>query len=520
MNNLTKEEVFEKLLDYGLFPEKIDKIFTSRLFGSWVRQSDINKYQENEFSNIVFHLTRNNNAPRILNIPHPISYHRLVKSIRDNWEEISNKIGEVDDYYDRSMIIPKPNNLNNRLVSMLSYDRTKDQKFLTLDKSFEAKYLVHADIANCYPSIYSHAVPWALVGKKEAKANNNKDLWYNKLDFAIRSTQRNETVGIPIGPDTSSIISELILSQIDKKLSDYKYFRFIDDYKCYCKSKEQADTFINKLSKELESFNLRLNQKKTEIIELPIPIEEDWIRALKSYANTFLNDEILKNKHANYVSEFVDLAIRLTNKNPNDSAIKYAVKILSKKKYQDKDLYILLIMYLSRVCFIYPYFIDVFDEILSKNSLDNDIIELIKKEINSILKEHKEYSRSDVALWGIHLSLKYDFQIDDFQAYSNYLIEDRDCLPVLLCYEYSKKNNLKLSKYFDLVKILIEEKLEEEWWLFIYSLYFDFPNKPALRRIKTKEVFIEMRNGDVQFIRQNINQTIFNTVFEEENLPF
>ncbi|TQI71213.1 reverse transcriptase (RNA-dependent DNA polymerase) [Gramella sp. Hel_I_59] len=520
MNDLTKEEVFEKLLDYGLFPEKIDKIFTSHTFGSWVRENDIKKYQKNEFSNIVFHLTRNNNAPRILNIPHPIAYHRLAKAIRNNWMEISNKIGEVDDYFDRSMIIPKPNNLSKRLVSMLSYDQTNDQKFLTLEKSFEAKYLVHADIANCYPSIYSHAVPWALVGKKEAKGNNDKRLWYNKLDFAIRSTQRNETVGIPIGPDTSSVFSELILSQIDKKLSDYKYFRYIDDFKCYCKSKEEADTFINKLSKELENFNLRLNQKKTEIIELPVPIEEDWIRQLKSYANTFLEEDELKNKHTNYVSEFIDLAIRLAQKDPNDSAIKYAVKILSKKVYNDRDLYILLIMYLSRVCFIYPYFIDVFDEILSKNSLHYDIIELIEKEINSILKEHKEYSRSDVALWGIHLSLKYDFQIEDFENYSKYLIEDRDCLPVLLCYEYSKKNDLKLDKYFALVKELIDEKLEEEWWVYIYSLYFDYPNKPALKTIRTKDVFFEMRKGEVQFIRQNINQKLFNSVFEEEELPF
>lgn len=159
-SELTNEQVYHKLLDYGMFPEKIEKIFTSKTFGRWFRDNGISVFQKNDFSNISFHLTRNNNAPRILNIPHPISYGRLVKSIYDNWNEISDKIGEVDDYRDRSMVIPEPNNLNHRLVSMLSYDRNKDQKFLTLDKSFEAKYLVEADIANCYQSIYSHAVPW------------------------------------------------------------------------------------------------------------------------------------------------------------------------------------------------------------------------------------------------------------------------------------------------------------------------------------------------------------------------
>ena len=65
--------------------------------------------------------------------------------------------------------------------------------------------------------------------------------------------------------------------------------------------------------------------------------------------------------------------------------------------------------------------------------------ELIEKEINSIIKEHLKYSRSDVALWGICIAMKYDFQIENFEDYSNTLITDKDCLPVLLNYEYAKK---------------------------------------------------------------------------------
>lgn len=526
MEEINQDIIYQKLLDYGLFPEKIDKIFSSKLFGEWVRENEITTNQNRVCSNIVFHLTRNNNAPRILNIPHPIAYNRLALEIKNNWDSIIEKIGEVDDYYERSMIIPQPNNLNERLVSMLSYERNKDQKFLSLDKSLEAKYLVYADITNCYPSIYSHSIPWALVGKIEAKANSrNRDLWYNKLDFAIRSTQRNETVGIPIGPDSSNIISELVLSQIDKELLNYKYFRFIDDYRCYCNSKEEADTFIKELSKELEKFNLRLNPKKTEIIELPIPLEEDWIRKLKSYSNSFLSANNLNNSHLVHISEFIDLAISLTNENPNDSAIKYATRILSKKTYSSKDTFIYLIMYLSRVCFIYPYFIDVFDEILTKFTLDEDLLLLIQKEINSIIKEHKEYSRSDVSLWGIHLALKYNFEIDNFEDYSDYLIEERDCLPVLLCYSYSKNKNINLDKYFSLVSELINEKIEDEWWLYIYTLFSDSPEKPQFTNIECKELYIRMNNGNVKFIKNEfpVEEQAIETEENEDasnDLPF
>lgn len=219
MLKLTENEVYEKLLDFGMFPEKITSIFSSEKFGVWVRKKGISLHTRKSFSNVTFHLTRNNNAPRILNIPHPIPYFFLCKEIKTNWALISASIGEVDDYTSRSMIIPKPNNLSKRLVSMLSYDRNKDEKFLVLEKSFKAKYFVHADIANCFPSIYSHSIPWALVGTQVAKDNmRDNTKWYNKLDIKIRAVQRNETVGIPIGPDTSSIISEIILSKVDKAL--------------------------------------------------------------------------------------------------------------------------------------------------------------------------------------------------------------------------------------------------------------------------------------------------------------
>lgn len=500
MLKLTDKQVYEKLLDYGMFPEKISSIFSSEKFGVWVRKRGISIYTRKSFSNVTFHLTRNNNAPRILNIPHPIPYYYLCKEIKTSWTKISASIGEVDDYTDRSMIIPKPNNLSKRLVSMLSYDRNKDEKFLVLEKSFKAKYFVHADIANCYPSIYSHSIPWALVGKQVAKDNmRDRAKWYNKLDVRIRALQRNETVGIPIGPDTSSIISEIILSKVDKELSKYNYFRFIDDFKCYCNSKEESDNFIKNLSKELEKYHLRLNQKKTEIIELPKTIEEDWVRDLKAYANKFLTDDELNKSDINFISEFIDLSIKLTKKNPNDSALRYAVKIISDKKFTDNDVYVFTLMYLSRICFIYPYFIDIFYEILKNNPPSNKMRLLLSKEVNSILKEHLEYSRSDVALWGLFISMKFDFKIENFKNYSDYLINDRDCLPALLCYYYSEKNGLDTDKYFVLIDEIIREKQEEEWWIYIYSLFYENGRKHVFRRIKYKDFYKELKKGKVEF---------------------
>jgi len=501
---IKKGMVYQKLLDYGLFSEKLTPIFTSRQFGQWVRKKGINTYKSRSFSTIRYRLTRNNNAPRIIEIPHPIAYFRLCEEIKDNWSELIQKFGEIDDYAERSMVIPKPSNLNKRLVSMMSYDKRDDEKFLILDKSAGKKYLVHADIANCYPSIYSHSVSWALVGHQEAKDNSDdKTKWYNKFDFAIRSMQRNETVGIAIGPDTSSLISELILSRVDKELEKYEYIRFIDDYRCYVKSQEDADEFVRKLSKELERYHLRLNPKKTKIIELPTPIDADWVRSLREYSTKFLKKKKFSADDVNTLSEFIDLSIRLSKEHPSDSPLRYSVKILASKRFMDEKSLTFVLMYLSRICFIYPYFIDVLDDLLKRNKkrIKGDIVEILKKEVNTLTKEHIKYSRSDVALWGLTIALKHDIELDDFEAYSDQLIADRDCLPTFMCYRYAKKKGFKTDKYFNLIDQLIKEKLEEDWWLYIYELYRDKSTKPQLKKIQYKDFYEELRKGKVSFVK-------------------
>ncbi|MCW9705611.1 RNA-directed DNA polymerase [Fodinibius salsisoli] len=499
--------VYKRLLKYGLFSETIDDIFQSKSFGEWAIENGVNRYKKRSFSLVQYRLTRNNNAPRILSIPHPIAYYLLCDSIRINWDRIVNKIGEVEDYEDRSMIIPKPNNLNNRLFSMLSYNLRDDEKFLHLDKQSDAKYFVHADISKFYPSIYSHSVCWALVGHSKAKKHQDDNRrWFNKLDIAIRSMQRNETIGIPIGPDTSNIVSELVLSRVDKELNDYDYLRFVDDYKCYCSTKEEADSFLIDLSRSLEKYHLRLNTRKTVVGELPKALDPNWVRRLREYSNHFLSESKLTKKSINRISEFLDLAINLAENNPGESALKYAVKVLSSKKYSDEEVFSFTFLYLSRICFQHPYFIDVFNSFLSKNKdeLGNSIKGLIENEINRISEEHIQYRRSDVALWSLYIAIKYELEIKNYESISEQLIEDRDCLPSLMSYLYAKKNDLDISKYLDMIPQIIDEKSEDDWWIYIYQTFIDQPNKPVFNQIDYKDFYMDLNGSDVTFLNETL----------------
>ena len=113
----------------------------------------------------------------------------------------------------------------------MDYETSQEERSRYYSSAFGKKFLAHTDIANCFPSIYSHTLPWVLVGRSRAKNKQFIPTWFNNIDKAIRYGSRKETSGIPIGPATSNIASEIILERVDRDLRrNFEYIRFIDDY--------------------------------------------------------------------------------------------------------------------------------------------------------------------------------------------------------------------------------------------------------------------------------------------------
>lgn len=85
----------------------------------------------------------------------------------------------------------------------------------------EYPFVLNADISRFFYTIYTHSIPWAAIGKSKAKdwhLNNKAKLnahWSNDLDKALQCCQSRETFGIPVGPDTSRIIAEILMAGIE-----------------------------------------------------------------------------------------------------------------------------------------------------------------------------------------------------------------------------------------------------------------------------------------------------------------
>lgn len=255
-NELSADEIYEGLLAHGLFTEKLPPVFTAKAFYDYCK-SQSPAFPKKPAEYIYHESMRNINTPRPLGIPNPAAYQRLCKYISEIWPQLQQyfeKETKGQEHIISRTHIRKMKE-SDSLFSM-NYKNWKDDGTPEPDLLLGAKYLVHADVSNCFPSIYTHALSWALVGKDVAK-QNQKDgsQWYNELDFHTRNVKHGETHGLLIGPHVSNLLSEIILVKIDKILYDkgWRYIRNIDDYTCYVSTYEDGQLFLTELSEQLRA---------------------------------------------------------------------------------------------------------------------------------------------------------------------------------------------------------------------------------------------------------------------------
>ena len=261
-------------------------------------------------------------------------------------------------------------------------------------------YRAEADISSFFPSIYTHSIPWALVGLNEAKTNSRKyNLWYNKLDKTQRDLKRGETQGIPIGPATSHIVSEIILYKIDETLckEGYQFTRYIDDYKCYCETRERAENFILVLEQELRKYLLNLNISKVLIEELPLGFQDQWIIDLRNS----LPSKLRPSPRA--IMDFLSSVIELQKHHPDGSIWKYATRTLANSKKFNKNSASLFLEYLIAIAIHTPSVLPILCQIAKEHNVGS------KLAIEPVLEQSIKFQRSDAICWCLYFSFKCYF---------------------------------------------------------------------------------------------------------------
>jgi hypothetical protein len=347
------------------------------------------------------------------------------------------------------------------------------------------RYLVKSDITNFFPSIYSHSLPWALIGKPASKINRRTG-WYNDIDRYTQYVKNGETHGLLIGPHASNLLSEIILSVIDYNLDKkgwHDYIRHVDDYTCYVKSYEGGRNFISDLTEELHTFDLTMNFKKTSIKELPRASVEQWVRQINAI-NNISKYEIMKFPD---VRAYLDNVIEIMHNSDNKSSIlNYAIKVLSRQKMTNnaKDYYIKAILHYS---ILFPYLIPLLDDYVFKPHKATTC--LIEKFTNKIYKDGIHYKNSEEISFSLFFALKYSIHINSISI--DEILNTNNCVIFLLSFLYFKqiKNSAtcKIIRNHALKLSLSEDDFNQNW-VFIYETLPKSSLKGDWKDMKEKQV--------------------------------
>ncbi len=459
------------------------------------------------YDQVTYSVTRHNNVPRSLALVHPQAHALLVKTIYDNWDDI-----EFITENENSIIKPYQH-IDGRMIVM-NYENFSDKVRRNLKEGFGKRFRVHTDISSCFHSIYSHSIPWAVLGfdevKKQLAAGGSKH-WSDELDIYQRKSKRNETQGVAIGPGTSSIVVELVLGAVDKALSEsgFIFKRYIDDYICYCETYEQSQRFIQLLGKELSIYKLNINLHKTSVVELPEPTNADWITELTgSLPVGFIDGESNKRKLTLIeIVHYLDMAVRINKITPDGSVIKYAVK--SMLRYADFHTMHGLLDYVINLAWHYPVLIPYLDILLDNEHIDaNDYV----VQLNSIISENAKNMRSDGMAWPLYYIKKYNLTVSN-EAYAETL-KSKDCMALLCLYATGTMQSHVIDFVSDLLCKSLYEK--DQYWILLYQLYKD----GHIPEPYSDGVFDVLSDNDVDFMPANGHTNLAQQYCNYINCPF
>ncbi len=463
----TKDFVLNALLQRNFLPsqkrsrEELPPIFSSLDFSpSVARQLVENVKPRNDgWDAVDYRLTRFNGISRPLAIPHPQGFALFALCVHEHWDEFAY-IGRNH----ASLIRPRQHR-DGRLIIM-DYEKSVEKSRRIARLEFAKRYAVHTDIANFFPSVYSHALPWALVGFSEAKRKKcDKNEWFNILDQRLRWMKRNETQGIAIGPATSNIVSEAILAKIDEQLlrAGFEFVRFIDDYTAYCETEDRAQEFIRRLGELLAQYKLALNIKKTEILRLPRPAVDSWVTVLSANAP---RDGIIEPYDAN---NYFNLALSLARETPDGSVLKFALKTLSRKKLSANAANELLPQAIG-LCFHQPTLLPLLDALFNQAVLPDEFPYC--KQFNVIAKENARYRRSDGMCWALHYLKRFEQQVDDDVARA--VIESGDCMSLLLLsHATGAIHKRKVIEFCSQLNGAHPPYELDQYWILLYQLFLE-----------------------------------------------
>ncbi|WP_312608285.1 RNA-directed DNA polymerase [Agrobacterium pusense] len=354
-------DIQKALLSKGYFPKELPPTFTTADFGAlsieilgdWrtakvfstnekvgktaskKKRRDAYTYDVDSAEAEIITKPKRSYERRNIHITHPVPQALLAYELSQNWAAVQKWLSKqtysadeirVSENFDRSI---KGINFPLHRAKKAYLEATSD-------------WLVKTDITRFYPSIYTHSIPWAAYGKERVKSamSSYKGSLADRLDVLVRACNRNQTIGIPIGPETSRILAEIISARIDvdfhakcPSIGFGSVDRLQDDWNIGVETLERAENVLSVITTIYRAYGLDINGSKTSVQRIIASQQSAWtseIGAFLSHRRGGLSGARLR--------EFLNLCLRLQAEFASDPVINYALSVIESSTVQPSDI--------------------------------------------------------------------------------------------------------------------------------------------------------------------------------------
>lgn len=394
------------LIQRGLFPETLPPCFTSedlrRAYRGKTPDMRARALQQKRSTDYIrYNGTKHDGSRRYFGTPNPISYFYVADFIDTHWSNFTQGFGRspfsvslprvAASTDDRSIIIPSLSELTTEASRKIGY----------------SAYVLKTDIAQFFPSIYTHSIPWSAHGIAAAKADKSRtsnSVPFNQLDFFVQTCQREETRGLMVGPDAFRLVAEFIASGLDLELHEavgqhiVGAARHVDDYYIGLRGEGDALVVLSALREILQRYNLNINDAKTKVLSGLDPLNEVWAqdlrkqsRELRGYWGDKIEDVLL----------FLNRALAISMEQRSDSAVKIALRTLDQIHAYRKESWIVIEPYLQRIMHHHAHSIDYVALLVAKRVAIGQPIDSDgwKDAAYDLLRRHLAFNHHHEIVW-------------------------------------------------------------------------------------------------------------------------
>jgi len=491
---------FRRLLDRGFYPQELPPTFRTKNFGtSGSALLAINGLNSGYSGSTIF-LDGSNfqGNHRTFGVINPVNYCLLSRHIADEWSEIAKFMRKS-----RSSLfqLKFPNSISEggRSFEKVTFSsKLKHQQYL----SSSYPVVLCLDINRFYGSIYTHSIPWAALGKAQAKARlsgpRQPQHWSEKLDRLAQYCNDRQTIGIPIGPDTSRIISEVILTGIDTDLtksgsgiSTTQFVHSIDDYEFGITYNNQLDIISVKFERSIRQFELRSNEYKKRV-------EDGRTAGMELWQHRF--DYVSKLEGNSFIEALFSLIWEEKKRTPDANVVGYALRRFRKKIAHQLDRGQVL-RHLQRLAFAAPHLISWIAPFFVGFKAGDDLDSAQKRLIRWSASESARRHDIVTLLWFLYLHLHFDLRIE-MQLFRDCFDIDNPLVDLVL--SHAKHNNLVQGAFSHMVSRYDSVKLNSASWIFLYeverkSWNHSYKNGKIGTSYDDFGAYDTLRNGNVEF---------------------